>query len=82
MSRYGKILLENLEYSVYFTSVYLTLCSSEHLSNTYYASVITYTYHYEKGHIKTISIFWFGNHLIEYIQINAKYVETKLNYTV
>lgn len=57
MSRYGKILLENLEYSVYFTSVYLTLCSSEHLSNTYYASVITYTYHYEKGHIKTISYF-------------------------
>ena len=43
-----KMLLENLEYSVYFTSVHLALCSSGHLSNTYYASVIIYIYHYEK----------------------------------
>lgn len=57
ISRHGKILLENLENSVYFTSVYLALCSSGHLSNTYYASVITYTYHYEKWHVKTISCF-------------------------
>lgn len=51
------MLLENLEYSVYFTSVYLALCSSGHLSNTYYASVIIYTYHYEKWHLETISYF-------------------------
>lgn len=76
MSRYGKILLENLEYSVYFTSVYLTLCSSEHLSNAYYASVNYIYLSLWKGTYKDYFIFWFGNHLIEYIQINAKYVET------